>query len=250
MKNNQHQKQKKYYGHDLQLYSDYSENQNAWRVAYIERIRKYLLKKGYESQKIIDIGTGSGYVAVELAKLGMKVYACDLTPLAIKNIEKHKKQFSLTNLTAFACPAEKIPMPKNSVDYIVANAILEHIPNEKAAIAEWNRILKPGGRLFIVVPLKFRFIWPLFWPLNYINDIMVGHLRRYDEKELSQKFNMKIERALYTGHFLKVVWLVTSRIFAMNLRSNFKLDGLIEKIDLKSQSKKYGASNLIAILKK
>lgn len=248
MKQSQHNRQKKFYGHDLKLYVDYDENLNAWRRVYLERIKKHFLKKNFLSQKIIDIGTGSGYVAVELAKTGMRVLACDLTPLSINNLKRYKKQFSLQNLEAFACPAEKIPLRAKSVDYIVANAILEHIPDERAAIKEWKRILKPGGKIFIVVPLKFRHIWPFFWPLNYINDKMVGHLRRYDKKDLEQKFQMKISKVFYTGHIIKVIWLLSSRIFAMNLRSNFKLDDLIEKIDEKFQSIKYGGSNIVAIL--
>lgn len=248
MKQDQYSKQKKFYSHDLKLYVDYDENLNAWRKVYLERIKKRFLKRNFLSEKVIDIGTGSGYVAVELAKTGMKVLACDLTPLAVNNLKRYKKQFSLKNLEVFVCPAEKIPLRAKSVDYIVANAILEHIPDEMAAINEWKRILKPGGRIFIVVPLKFRFIWPFFWPINYINDKMVGHLRRYDEKDLEQKFRMKLKKVFYTGHIIKVFWLLLSRFFAMNLRSNFKFDDFIEKIDAKFQSNKYGGSNLVAIL--
>lgn len=244
-----YKKQKKYFDKDLSLYQDYEENLNSWRLAYIGRIKRDLLGKSHKGKTLIDIGAGSGYVAVEMAKLGLKVYACDISSTAIKNLKSFKKLFSLKSFNILHCSAEKITLPNNSVDYIVANAILEHIYEEEEAIQEWKRILKPGGRIFIVAPLKYRYVWPFLWPLNYINDKMVGHLRRYDKADLQKKFKMKVQRVFYTGHLIKVLWLIISRLLAGNIRKNFKLDDLVEQIDLKSNSKKYGANNIIAILK-
>ena len=61
-----------------------------------------------------------------MAKLGLNVIATDLTPEAIKNIEKYKKQFKLLNLKIIKSYAEEIPLLDKSVDYIVANAILDN----------------------------------------------------------------------------------------------------------------------------
>lgn len=44
------------------------------------------------------------------------------------------------------------PIEKDSVDEIFASHILEHLPDTVAAIEEWWRILKPGGKLTIRVP--------------------------------------------------------------------------------------------------
>jgi SAM-dependent methyltransferase len=47
---------------------------------------------------------------------------------------------------------EKIELPADSVDVVVANHVLEHV-NDKAALAEIHRILRPGGNLIASVPI-------------------------------------------------------------------------------------------------
>lgn len=242
--------QKKYFEKDLSIYQDYSQNLNAWRRSYIDRISQDLIDKNCRGKTLIDIGVGSGYISVEMAKKGMIVYACDITPQAIKNLKLYKRQMSLKNLYVMRCLAEKIPLADKSIDYLVANAILEHIPDEKAAIDEWKRILKPDGRIFITVPLKFKFIWPFFWPINYINDKMVGHLRRYDLVDLKKKFKLRVKKVYYTGHFAKMCWLLFSRLLVGGIRKNLPFDVYFEKLDLKSAHIRYGANNIVVILQK
>jgi SAM-dependent methyltransferase len=47
---------------------------------------------------------------------------------------------------------EKIALPDNSVDVVIANHVLEHV-DDKAALSEVHRILKPDGRLIVSVPI-------------------------------------------------------------------------------------------------
>ena len=50
-----------------------------------------------------------------------------------------------------------IPLPDSSIDCAMATEVLEHCPYPDKTLAEINRVLKPGGTLFITVP----FIWML-----------------------------------------------------------------------------------------
>ena len=52
------------------------------------------------------------------------------------------------------CPAEKLPLEDNSVDFIYAGHLIEHYYPDtlKAALLEWHRVLKPRGKLVIVTP--------------------------------------------------------------------------------------------------
>lgn len=216
-----------------------------WQKTYIKKIKEQLLGKNYKKKTILDIATGSGYIAIEMARMGMKVIACDLSSQAIKNLEKYKKQFKLKNLKLIICKAEKIPLKDESVDYIVANAILEHIPDEKSTIQEWKRVLKKNGTMLITVPLKYRFVWPFFWPLNYIHDKRIGHLRRYDYPTLHNKFQLPIKKHYYTGHLIKVIGAIFSIVFRVS-----KYDEQYEVIDQKYEKRRYGASNISVIFKK
>lgn len=216
-----------------------------WQKGYIKRIKKYLLTQDSKNKTLIDIGAGSGYVAIEMAKLGMKVIALDLSDKAIANLRKYKKELNLKNLTLIKSLAEKISLPDKSIDYLVANAILEHIPNEKKAISEWKRILKPKGRMFITVPLKFRYLWPFLWPLNFWHDQRFGHLRRYDLESLKKKFSLRVVKYFYTGHLLKTVGAALICVF--------KLRGIghwCEQKDEPLLTKCYGASNISVVFEK
>ena len=237
----QYKHQRNYFNKEFLSIAQYRLSE--WQITYIDRIKKHLLDKDFRKKTLLDIATGRGYVAIEMAKLGMQVIACDLSFQSIKNLGKYKKQFSLKNLQLLSCPAEKIPLPDKSVDFIVANAILEHIPNEKEAIAEWKRILRPHGRMFIAVPLKLRYVWPFLWLINYIHDKRIGHLRRYDLQNLQEKFNLRVLKVFYTGHLLKVVSAITS----LFIIKSEKFSEFFEKIDTRQESKRYGASNIIVL---
>lgn len=236
-------KQIDYFDKEFSEVSEY--NLAAWQKSYIEKIKQYFLDTDLQGKTLLDVGAGSGYVAVELARRGVNVIACDLSPQAIKNLETYKKKLGLTNLRLIICNAEELPLNDESVDYLVANALLEHLPNERKAISQWKRVLKKDGKMLITVPLSFRYIWPFLWPINYFYDKRLGHLRRYDEGSLKKKFKLKAIKTFYTGHLLKVLGLALSMLFGTHA-----FDGLLERLDAKSSHIAYGANNITVIFQK
>lgn len=49
--------------------------------------------------------------------------------------------------------AEDIPVPDDSEDFVLSSHVVEHLPNLIAALVEWNRIVRVGGYIFMIVPL-------------------------------------------------------------------------------------------------
>ena len=49
-----------------------------------------------------------------------------------------------------------IPFPDNSQDFVVSSHVLEHFPNPISALLEWNRLIKFGGIIFMIIPHKDR----------------------------------------------------------------------------------------------
>jgi SAM-dependent methyltransferase len=49
---------------------------------------------------------------------------------------------------------DSIPVPDQSEDFILSSHVVEHLPNVIAAFLEWDRIVKDGGYVFMIVPLK------------------------------------------------------------------------------------------------
>lgn len=239
----QYKKQREYFDKEFSLRRTYTLE--PWQESYIDRIKQNMLGKQYKKKTLLDIATGSGYIAIEMARLGLQVTACDLSPQAIKNLEKYKKQFKLSNLKLIVCKAEELPFKNESFDYITANAILEHIPDEQSAIDEWKRVLKKRGKMFVAVPLKFRYIWPFLWLPNFIHDSQIGHLRRYDLPTLRKRFGLKVTKYFYTGHLVKIYPILISKFLKTHA-----YDAFFEKMDRKKEHKVYGSNNITVILQK
>lgn len=54
----------------------------------------------------------------------------------------------------FECFLDDIPQDDNTYDVVVLTQVLEHVPSPFKALAEINRILKPGGKLILSVPMN------------------------------------------------------------------------------------------------
>ena len=78
--------------------------------------------------------------------------------------------------TGFAVDAAFIPLASASVETLVCSEVLEHIPDDTAALQEFARVIRPGGRMVITVPVHQYFF--------SADDRAVGHHRRYEVKEL------------------------------------------------------------------
>ena len=48
----------------------------------------------------------------------------------------------------------KIPVPDGNEDFIISSHVVEHLPNVIAVFLEWDRIVRDGGYVFMIVPLK------------------------------------------------------------------------------------------------
>lgn len=123
--------------------------------------------------KILDIGCGTGAMSARLSKWGQLVSA-DFSPLALD----FSKRRGLSHLVA--ADAMNLPFAENSFDALVAMDILEHLPDDVAAMKEFYRVLKPGGKVIATVPA-----YPALWSEH---DIALMHHRRYRRHEYGARF--------------------------------------------------------------
>jgi ubiquinone/menaquinone biosynthesis C-methylase UbiE/uncharacterized protein YbaR (Trm112 family) len=212
-----------------------------WQKSYLKRFTdNYGDLKG---KVVLDCGTGSGYMAIELARMGAIVIATDLTLKSLLRLKSIVNKQQLQNeFTIICCSADNLPFQSKIADYFISNAVLEHIPDDNKAISELNRICKNISGLMITVPLSYKYINPLLIPINYIHDKRIGHLRRYNRKILSDKFGNWDQRNIYyTGHFNKVI-----KVLVNKLRKIFN-DKQIEQCDREKEKNKWGASNIIVM---
>lgn len=104
-------------------------------------------------EKVLDIGTGTGVVALQAAKMvdsGGIVYGIDLSEEMLKKAEKKSKQIQ-RNLKFFQMDAETLHFENEVFDVAVSLFALLHFPDPLAALKEIYRVLRPGGRIVIAI---------------------------------------------------------------------------------------------------
>ena len=99
--------------------------------------------------EVLDVGTGTGAIALPLAATGHKVTALDLTAEMVEKAKVNAGRRGLT-IDFRIGDAENLPFEDNTFDAVINKWLLWTLPNPEKAISEWRRVLKPGGRLIII----------------------------------------------------------------------------------------------------
>lgn len=97
----------------------------------------------------LDAGCGTGFLSFELAGRGHRVTGVDFAPAMIA--EARRKATERARSVRFEeADAELLPFSPASFDLVISRHVLWTLPHPEAAIDEWKRVLRPGGRLVIV----------------------------------------------------------------------------------------------------
>jgi SAM-dependent methyltransferase len=128
-----------------------------------------ILSATNHNDTLVDFGAGNGTFAIPVTSSGHRVICVETDP--ILSAELRKQGMTVLN------DLEKIE--DESIEYIYSLNVLEHIVDDEAIVALWNRKLRPGGKLLVYVPA--------FQSLFSSMDHKVGHIRRYSKAELCQK---------------------------------------------------------------
>src|SRR5277367_863550 len=129
--------------------------QNSWLTAQEQDMFLGWLELS-KGKTLLDVGCGSGGPALRMAaNTGCSVVGIDLHEQAISTAkllasERHledRAEFCVVNAT------EQLPFPDSRFDAITCIDAINHLPDRPLVIAEWARLLKPGGRLLFTDPI-------------------------------------------------------------------------------------------------
>jgi len=109
--------------------------------------------KKQKVKRVLDLGCGAGRNLIYLSKKGFDMYGIDCAPEGLKIIkerlkkEKRKCRLKLSNIF------NKLPYENNFFDAVISIQVLQHgkVNEIKNAIKEIERVLKPGGFIFITL---------------------------------------------------------------------------------------------------
>ena len=113
-------------------------------------------------ETVLDVGTGTGVVAITAARAGAKVTALDLTPELLEQARENAGIAGLGDITWNEGDAEKLPYPDASFDVVLSQFGHMFAPRPDVAIAEMRRVLKPTGRVAFATWPPEHFVGRLF----------------------------------------------------------------------------------------
>jgi SAM-dependent methyltransferase len=163
---------------------------------------------------IVDLGCSTGYLLEDLRRARPDARLIGVDLIASGLLTAHERVPDARLLQADVCA---LPLEDASVDMAVSASLLEHVPDDEAALAELCRVLRPGARAVLVVPTG---------PSTYdCYDRLLMHERRYGRGELAVKARRAGMEVLEDTHLGSILfgpfWLVKRR----NQRRYGQLEG-------------------------
>lgn len=108
-----------------------------------------LLKFAYlrDGETVLDIGTGTGVVAITAARAGARVTALDLTPELLAQARENAALARCPSIVWSEGDAERLPFADASFDLVLSQFGHMFAPRPELVVAEMRRVLRPGGRV-------------------------------------------------------------------------------------------------------
>ncbi len=124
-----------------------------------------------EPRVILDAGCGTGGTLSHLQGAG-ELWGCDLSSEALRLCRTR----GFGNLSE--SPVESLDFPDQHFDVVISCDVIEHVPEDRRAMEEMVRVLRPGGILVLTVPAH-RWLWSG-------HDEALDHERRYEPRSLRE----------------------------------------------------------------
>ena len=185
-----------------------------WREGQERRLRLMRQYVSLEGARILDVGCGLGLYVRRFRDFSDDVHGVDIDSAKVREVSA-----TLPNIKQAL--AEQLPYPDETFDVLLSHEVLEHVSDDRAAVREAHRVLRPGGRLIVFVPNR---LYPfethgIYWrgkyhygniPLvNYLPDALRArlcpHVRAYTSRGLRRLFErlpgrIVVHRYLFAGY--------------------------------------------------
>jgi SAM-dependent methyltransferase len=184
------------------------QDQTLEEVASAVNYRQWLVSLAlpYLGEHAIEIGAGQGDYVEDWAQAGIRITASEAERGRLEILRNRFAGNELVDVVEYMAPAEV----EGSYSAAVAYNVLEHIPDDVAALRGFAKLLRPGGAVVLIVP-AFEFAMGRF-------DRAVGHQRRYRVAGLRtalEEAGLRVERIHYVNSLGLFAWFVGMRVLRM-----------------------------------
>ena len=186
----------------------WDEYQEGHEVSFNKRKQVARLEPG-PGVRILDAGCGRGEVLLACARAGAEVagidYSADAVAITRETLGEHEADLRVGDVTA-------LPWPDSSFDRVQFSDVIEHLdpPQTVPALAEFRRVLRPGGRLHVHTAPNLLFMkygWPATRPFlrvlghREIVDGVDGWFRLAESYHVNEQSVYTLRRALREAGF-------------------------------------------------
>lgn len=103
----------------------------------------------FRGKRCLDAGTGSGRYAVAMAIAGGDVVGCDVSTSGLATARARAQ--GVPNLSFVEGSVLDLPFPDAAFDFVCCAGVLHHTPSIAGGLDQITRVLKPGGKMFLLL---------------------------------------------------------------------------------------------------
>lgn len=149
-------------------YEEFFRDFDSHRQQTEGHIAECLKEIDFSGKKTLEIGLGQGTEAERIIRLGAHYSGVDLTEESVRRVNVRFQLRKLSYDVLRQGSVLDLPFEDNSFDIVFSHGVLHHVPEINKAQKEIHRVLKPGGKLVVMLYAK--------WSVNYL--IAISILRR------------------------------------------------------------------------
>lgn len=191
---------------------------------------KFLIKENSRGKNILELGSGKGSYAFNLAEDGAIVYGIDISDVAIEYSIEKARSMGLEKSTNFkVMNAEELTFSDGEFDRLFGSSILHHLDMDKS-IAGLSRVLSSEGKAVFIEPLGHNIFINLYRKLTPNYRTEDEHPFVVEDFKIFHKYFGKVEIDYFHLTTLFAVPFRKYKIFDFILMSFQKLDRLLFKI--------------------
>lgn len=129
----------------------YDELDRLWGDIVFQGFAESAVRMGVREGRVLDVGTGSGRIAIRLAKLNpaLAIDAIDLSRSMLDLARRNAVRAGVESTRFSVGDAKRIPYEDHTFDLVICHQLLHQLPDPVVALREINRVAKPQGALLV-----------------------------------------------------------------------------------------------------